>query len=301
MRPTMRARNWRDAFVNVRPAAFAQIQGGKFKIPFGNERLTGSEKSRFRLPVARERCAHARALRRRDGARARVQAGAPATRPASSKTMATSLRELEPVEPLPGEEPAQRGPDNGLSAPPSRRCCSARCRNKYNNLEVGVAFTSAPSPRAGTTCRGTPSSAGSSSTGKYCHEGPADPLRRGAQLGDRPGVGRGWSTSSSRESREGQGAGNEDADRQRPARDRGSRVVHRGHVGGHRRESHRRRQPETPAPAGRLRRHRSGRPLRQTAVLERGVPAGAALEEPAGGEHRRQRRPHVDAWRELGM
>jgi len=32
---------WRDVFVNVRPASYAQVQGGKFKIPFGYERLTG--------------------------------------------------------------------------------------------------------------------------------------------------------------------------------------------------------------------------------------------------------------------
>ncbi len=31
----------RDAFVNVRPAVFARVQGGRFKIPFGYERLTG--------------------------------------------------------------------------------------------------------------------------------------------------------------------------------------------------------------------------------------------------------------------
>ncbi len=32
---------WRDVYLNVRPAAFAQVQIGRFKIPFGYERLTG--------------------------------------------------------------------------------------------------------------------------------------------------------------------------------------------------------------------------------------------------------------------
>jgi phosphate-selective porin OprO/OprP len=31
---------WRDVFLNVRPASFAQAQAGKFKVPFGREELT---------------------------------------------------------------------------------------------------------------------------------------------------------------------------------------------------------------------------------------------------------------------
>lgn len=32
--------DWRDVFLNVRPAPYAQVRAGKFKIPFGYERLT---------------------------------------------------------------------------------------------------------------------------------------------------------------------------------------------------------------------------------------------------------------------
>ena len=32
---------WRDVYANFKPASWLQVQGGKFKVPFGRERLTG--------------------------------------------------------------------------------------------------------------------------------------------------------------------------------------------------------------------------------------------------------------------
>ncbi|MGE5199628.1 MAG: OprO/OprP family phosphate-selective porin [Rhodospirillaceae bacterium] len=131
---------WRDVYVNVRPAGYAQVQGGKFKIPFGYERLTGPRSLDF---VYRARVSDALTPGRSIGVMAHGRAFDRLLRYAAGafKDGGDQPPALEPVDPLPDEAPPQ---DEGLTwaaratVAPLRR---TSLKGKYNNLEVGGAYT----------------------------------------------------------------------------------------------------------------------------------------------------------------
>ena len=188
---TRRARKWRDVFVNVRPAAFAQVQGGKFKIPFGYERLTGPTESRFRVPDARQRRPHAGTRRSASWCTDGRSTASSATRsgifeddgeqPAGTRAgRAAARRASRPQE---GRTWAGAG-DRRAAAP---HLSAGQVQQPGGRRRVHV---TARSRRAGTTCRATRSSEESSSTGSTTRTGAAHALRPRAQLGDRAGLAR---------------------------------------------------------------------------------------------------------------
>lgn len=130
----------RDAFVNVRPATFAQIQGGKFKIPFGYERLTGPRNLDF---VYRSRVSEALTPGRSIGAMVHGRAFSRMVRYGVGlfDDDGDQPPEFEPVEPIPDEPPPEEGRTWAARATvaPLRR---TSLPGRYNNLEVGGAFTS---------------------------------------------------------------------------------------------------------------------------------------------------------------
>ncbi len=178
----------RDAFVNVRPAVFAQIQGGKFKIPFGSERLTGPRNLDF---VYRSRVSDALTPGRSVGVMLHGRAFKRVLRYEAGmfNDDGDGPPELEPVEPLPGEQAAQEGRTFAARATVSPLRLTS-LRNRYNNLEVGGAFTSGTVPEGRNHLQGDTVLGGEFFDRQVLHEGPADPLRPRAQLGDRAGLGR---------------------------------------------------------------------------------------------------------------
>jgi len=132
---------WRDVFVNVRPATFAQVQGGKFKIPFGYERLTGPRNLDF---VYRSRVSDALTPGRSIGVMAHGRALNRFLRYAVGvfEDDGDQPPEIEPFEPLPGEEPEPEQEGRTWAA----RVTLSPLRltslpGKYNNLEVGGAYS----------------------------------------------------------------------------------------------------------------------------------------------------------------
>jgi len=115
------AAEWRDVFVNVRPAVFAQVQGGKFKIPFGYERLTGPRNLDF---VYRSRVSDALTpgrFGRRHGPRNVPSTASSGTVWASSKTMATNRRTSSPSSRSRARS-RRKKVGRGRHGPPSSRC-----------------------------------------------------------------------------------------------------------------------------------------------------------------------------------
>ncbi len=135
---------WRDVYVNLRPLAFAQVQVGRFKIPFGYEWLTGRSDLDFvnhtrvidaiapgrAVGVAVHGRPFKRVLRYEAGIFEDDGDGAPG---------------LEPTDLLPGEQPGSRSRAYAarVTIAPLRL---GSLRGKYNNLEIGGAFTSSTVP-----------------------------------------------------------------------------------------------------------------------------------------------------------
>jgi phosphate-selective porin OprO and OprP len=130
---------WRDAFVNVRPAAFAQVRGGKFKMPFGYERLTGPRNLDF---VYRSLVSDALTPGRSIGVMAHGRAFNRLLRYAvgTFEDGGDQPPELEPVEPLPDEEPQQEGRTWAARATVAPLRLTS-LPGKYNGLELGGAYT----------------------------------------------------------------------------------------------------------------------------------------------------------------
>jgi len=198
--------DWRDVFVNVRPAAFAQVQGGKFKIPFGYERLTGPRNLDF---VYRSRVSdtltpgrsigvmfHGRAFKRL----LRYEVGV-------FEDDGDRPPELEPIEPLPDEEPAQEGRTWAARATVSPLRLTA-LPGKYNSLEIGGAYTRGTVPEGRNHLQGDTVFGGEFFDRQYYTKGPRT----------RFGLEASWAIGPasvaaeyivSRDAREGQGVGSE--------------------------------------------------------------------------------------------
>jgi phosphate-selective porin OprO/OprP len=135
---------WRDVYLNVRPAAFAQVQVGKFKIPFGYERLTGPADLDF---VNRTRASDALTPGRDVGIMAHGRAFKRALRYQAGvfKHDGDGSPAIHTVGLLPGEQPS-----------PERRTWAGRVTiaplrltslsGRYNNLEIGGAFVTSTVP-----------------------------------------------------------------------------------------------------------------------------------------------------------
>jgi len=197
---------WRDVFVNVRPAVFAQVQGGKFKIPFGYERLTGPGNLDF---VYRSRVSDALTPGRSIGIMAHGRAFSRLLRYAVGAFEDDGDRppDLEPVETLPGEEPLQEGRTWAARATVSPLRLTS-LPGKYNNLEVGGAYTRGTIPEGRNHLQGDTVFGGSFFDRQYYTKGQRA----------RFGLEASWAIGPasvaaeyivSRDAREGQGVGNE--------------------------------------------------------------------------------------------
>lgn len=197
---------WRDVFVNVRPAAFAQIQGGKFKIPFGYERLTGPGNLDF---VYRSRVSDALTPGRSIGVMAHGRAFNRVLRYAvgTFRDDGDQPPDLEPVEPLPGEEPVQEGRTWALRATVAPLRLTS-LPGKYNDLEIGGAYTRGTIPEGRNHLQGDTVFGGDFFDRQYYTKGQRA----------RFGLEASWAIGPasvaaeyivSRDAREGQGVGNE--------------------------------------------------------------------------------------------
>ena len=197
---------WRDVFVNVRPAEFAQVQGGKFKIPFGYERLTGPGNLDF---VYRSRVSDALTPGRSIGLMVHGRAFSRVLRYAVGTFEDDGDRppDLEPVEPLPGEEPPQEGRTWAARATAAPLRLTA-LPGRYNNLEIGGAYTSGTIPEGRNHLQGDTVFGGDFFDRQYYAKGPRT----------RFGLEASWAIGPasvaaeyivSRDAREGQGVGNE--------------------------------------------------------------------------------------------
>jgi len=198
--------DWRDVFVNVRPTSFVQVQGGKFKIPFGYERLTGPRDLDF---VHRARVSDALTPGRSIGV---MVHGRPFNR---VLRYALGIFEdggdrppdLEPVEPLPDEQPLEEGRTWAARATVAPLRLTS-LKGRYNNLEVGGAYTRGTVPEGRNHLQGDTVFGGEFFDRQYYTKGPRT----------RFGLEASWAIGPaslaaeyivSREAREGQGVGDE--------------------------------------------------------------------------------------------
>jgi phosphate-selective porin OprO/OprP len=197
---------WRDVFVNVRPAAFAQVQGGKFKIPFGYERLTGPRNLDF---VYRSRVSDALTPGRSIGVMAHGRALNRFLRYAVGvfEDDGDQPPALEPLEPMPDEEPEQEGRTWAARATIAPLRLTS-LPGKYNSLEIGGAYTRGTVPEGRNHLQGETAFGGEFFDRQYYTEGPRT----------RFGVEASWAIGPasvaaeyivSRDAREGQGVGDE--------------------------------------------------------------------------------------------
>ena len=200
------AAEWRDVFVNVRPAVFAQVQGGKFKIPFGYERLTGPRNLDF---VYRSRVSDALTPGRSVGVMAHGRAFNRLLRYGVGifEDDGDQPPDVEPVEPIPGEEPAEEGRTWAARATVAPLRLTS-LPGKYNSLEVGAAYTRGTVPEGRNHLQGDTAFGGEFFDRQYYTKGPR--TRFGLEVS--------WAIGPaslaaeyivSREAREGQGVGNE--------------------------------------------------------------------------------------------
>jgi phosphate-selective porin OprO/OprP len=197
---------WRDVFVNVRPAVFAQVQGGKFKIPFGYERLTGPGNLDF---VYRSRVSDALTPGRSIGVMAHGRAFNRVLRYAvgTFQDDGDQPPDLEPVEPLPDEAPLQEGRTWALRATVAPLRLTS-LKGKYDNLEIGGAYTRGTIPEGRNHLQGDTVFGGDFFDRQYYTKGQRA----------RFGLEASWAIGPasvaaeyivSRDAREGQGVGNE--------------------------------------------------------------------------------------------
>jgi phosphate-selective porin OprO/OprP len=196
----------RDAYVDVSPAAFARVRGGKFKIPFGYERLTGPRNLDF---VYRSRVSDSLTPGRSVGVMAHGRAFSRLVRYAVGVFTdgGDQPPDLEPVESLPDEQPEEEGRTWAARATVAPLRLTS-LPGKYNNLEVGGAFTSGTVPEGRNHLQGETAFGGEFFDRQYYTKGPR--TRFGLELS--------WAIGPasiaaeyivSREAREGQGVGNE--------------------------------------------------------------------------------------------
>ena len=199
---------WRDVYVNARPAAYAQVQGGKFKIPFGYERLTGPRNLDF---VYRTRVSDALTPGRSIGFMAHGRAFKRVLRYAvgAFEDGGDQPPGLEPVEPLPDEAPTT--PKEGRTWAGRATVAPLRLTSlpgRYNNLEVGGAYTRGTVPEGRNHLQGDTVFGGEFFDRQYYTKG----------LRTRMGLELSWAVGPasvaaeyivSREAREGQGVGDE--------------------------------------------------------------------------------------------
>jgi phosphate-selective porin OprO/OprP len=196
----------RDAYVDVRPAAFARARGGRFKIPFGYERLTGPRNLDF---VYRARVSDALTPGRSVGVMAHGRAFNRLVRYAVGVFTdgGDQAPDFEPVESLPDEQPTEEGRTWAARATLAPLRLTS-LPGKYNNLEVGGAFTSGTVPEGRNHLQGDTAFGGEFFDRQYYTKGPR--TRFGLELS--------WAIGPAsvaaeyivaREAREGQGVGNE--------------------------------------------------------------------------------------------
>jgi phosphate-selective porin len=130
---------WRDVFVNVRPALYAQVQAGKFKIPFGYERLTGPRSLDF---VYRSRVSDALTPGRSVGVMLHGRAFNRLVRYAAGAFQDDGDQppEIEPGEEVPGTDPGAESRTWAARATLAPLRLTS-LKGKYNNLEIGGAYT----------------------------------------------------------------------------------------------------------------------------------------------------------------
>lgn len=198
---------WRDVFVNVRPVGYAQVQGGKFKIPFGYERLTGPRTLDF---VYRTRVSDALTPGRSIGVMVHGRAFNRLLRYAvgAFEDGGDQPPALEPVEPLPDEAPPQEEGRTWAARATVAPLRLTSLPGRYNNLEVGGAYTRSTVPEGRNHLQGDTVFGGEFFDRQYYTQGPR--TRFGLEVS--------WAIGPaslaaeyivSREGREGQGVGNE--------------------------------------------------------------------------------------------
>lgn len=196
----------RDAYVDVRPAAFARVRGGRFKIPFGYERLTGPRNLDF---VYRSRVSDALTPGRSVGVMAHGRAldrllryGVGVFRDGGDQAP-----DFETVDLLPDEQPTEEGRTWAARATVAPLRLTS-LPGKYNNLEVGGAFASSTVPEGRNHLQGDTAFGGEFFDRQYYTKGPR--TRVGLELS--------WAIGPAsiaaeyivtRDAREGQGVGNE--------------------------------------------------------------------------------------------
>lgn len=198
---------WRDVFVNVRPAMYAQVQAGKFKIPFGYERLTGPRNLDF---VYRSRASDALTPGRSVGVMVHGRAFNRLLRYAvgTFEDDGDQPPDLEPEEPVvPGDEPGEQGRTLAARATLAPLRLTS-LKSKYNNLEVGGAYTRCTLPEGRNHLQGDTAYGGDFFGRHYYTKGPRTRL----------GLEASWAVGAasiaaeyivSRDARDGQGVGGE--------------------------------------------------------------------------------------------
>lgn len=197
---------WRDLYVNVRPLAYAQVQGGKFKIPFGYERLTGPRNLDF---VYRSRMSDALTPGRSVGVMAHGRPFKRVIRYAVGmfEDDGDQPPDLESMDMVPGEQPQEQGRSWAARATVAPLRLTS-LPGKYNNLEVGGAYTHALVPEGRNHLQGDTVFGGEFFDRQYYTKGPR--TRLGLEVSW--AIGPAFLAAEyivSREAREGQGVGNE--------------------------------------------------------------------------------------------
>jgi phosphate-selective porin OprO/OprP len=197
---------WRDVYVNVRPLAYAQVQGGKFKIPFGYERLTGPRSLDF---VYRSRASDALTPGRSVGVMAHGRAFKRVIRYAVGvfEDDGDQPPDLESMDMVPDEQPQEQGRSWAVRATVAPLRLTS-LPGKYNNLEVGGAYTHTVVPEGRNHLQGDTVFGGEFFDRQYYTRGPR--TRLGLEVSW--AVGPAFLAAEyivSRDAREGQGVGNE--------------------------------------------------------------------------------------------
>jgi phosphate-selective porin len=198
---------WRDVFVNLRPTSYAQLRGGKFKIPFGYERLTGPGNLDF---VYRTRVSDALTPGRSIGVMVHGRAFNRLLRYAvgTFEDGGDQPPAVEPVEPLPDEQPPEEGRTWAARATVAPLRLTS-LPGGYNNLEVGGAYSHGTVPEGRNHLQGDTVFGGEFFDRQYYTKGPR--TRFGLEVS--------WAMGPaslaaeyivSREAREGLGVGNEE-------------------------------------------------------------------------------------------
>ena len=141
---------WRDAFVNVKPADAFQVQGGKFKMPFSYEQLTGPTSLDF---VSRSLLAYTIAPARDIGVMAHGRLiGRVLTYEIGAFKNDGENAKLEEGFLLPGEEwQNEHGAAARVTVQPFRRLKGA---GAFERLHLGVAYTTSNVPEGLNSLKG---------------------------------------------------------------------------------------------------------------------------------------------------